>query len=131
MSSTKRSHCPVCHNQPFSLRNGYKHLYGKITTKKYEEVVEEYVKRMRVDTVNEFYSIGLNDDGSASVNYTARCDKCHSEWKMEFDGVQPNEQRLERNKMKGIMERDCEENTEECGRNDAADSTDTKTEQVK
>ena len=74
MSADAYEVCPIYQNLPEEWRKGIDHLYGNLPLKEFRVVEEEYDTLRKIETVQEDYEVGLNNGGTAHVNFLAVCE---------------------------------------------------------
>ena len=86
MSADNWTVCPQCKNtcdkQMRSNRGLAEASYGKVSAQEYLGLLAEANKEIIPgDTLREDWHIGVEEDGTFSVGYTARCKECGFEFK--------------------------------------------------
>ncbi len=79
--------CPICHNLPEEHRNGIDHLYGKIPQEDYDKLKKEIEKLRVIETVREDYELYLNEDGTAHIDFYAKCQTCGASWEFVTNNI--------------------------------------------
>lgn len=80
MSADAWRQCPICHGVPENLRDGYKHLYGKISEDEYEQKKREYETNQVDIPVRVDYEYTLRADGTIFLTFYAECEMCGAKW---------------------------------------------------
>lgn len=82
----RENHDKICIGYvPESLKNGYKHFYGKVDEKEYNRLKELYEDEIESTPVRVDYEYSINADLSISLDFAAECRLCHAKWR--HDGV--------------------------------------------
>lgn len=83
MSADRWDPCPICHNLPAEWRNGIDYLYRIVSKEEFEKSEAEYNKLKDKETVREDWDIGVNEDGTADVSFSAKCQNCGATWTID------------------------------------------------
>ena len=114
MSADRWSKCPFCvkkkEKEIQSLKDknikiiGQK--YGSVSIEQFEELkskLKNEEKKLEAQllneddtyTVQEYFQLGLTDDGTFFVNYGAVCQVCKSQWVFEEEGIKKGDDKNE------------------------------------
>lgn len=90
MSADKWSICPQC--MQTTLKQKEKQVkettekYGKVSVEEYKKLLQYSIEPVNLEpTMREDYELGIDEDGSFDITYSAYCDQC--KFSFEFNHI--------------------------------------------
>lgn len=96
MSANNHSECPICRLKKKNKLEELKQQYGKISAEEYHKLQKKIMKDdedkhivSEVETIREYYEVGVSDDGYAYIDFSAECTKCGASWQLYNGKILP------------------------------------------